>query len=286
LLSAKIARECEGPINKFFGGFTNDSRYALYYDDSELTLWSTETCRPEILLKNFARYGSGADWGIGIAAALMTKSAVSVATNSTVRLDLGGKATWVLRDAGGGVSTVAGKRVIFPTLPGSPWSGGQLLAIDPDGNWLAAGRENRRGRSQFAVFDTETGLPVIDFGEFFPRRLTSILESDGRGYSVLLGDGRLLRTEMWGSGGKSESSWVREYSKLSTGLDPSSGTPHELTLAEIPALRVNVCKEVAQSRDAVAQAIGARLAGVHICGAEERGHSAASRAPTGQTPGN
>jgi len=73
---------------------------------------------------------------------------------------------------------------------------------------------------------------------------------------------------------------------LSTGLDPSSGTPREVTLAEIPDLRVNVCKEITQSRDAVAQAVGARLADVHICPAAEREHSGDSRAPTGQAPGN
>jgi hypothetical protein len=287
LSSAKIARECEGPSNKFFGGFTNDSRYALYYDDSELTLWSTETCRPETILKNFARYGSGADWGSGIAAALMTHSTVSVTSDSTVRLDLGGKATWVLRDAGGAVSTIADKRVLFPTLSGSPWSWSRLLAIDPGGDWLAAGTEVPRGRrSRFAVFDTETGLPIIDFGEFFPPILASTLESDGKGFSVLLGDGRLLTTQLGNSGGKSESFWIKEYSKLSTGLDPSSGTPREVTLAEIPALRVNVCKEITQSRDSVAQAVGARLADVHICAAAERGHSGDSRAPTGQAPGN
>jgi hypothetical protein len=286
LPSGKIAHLCEGPSNEFFGGFTNDSLYALYYDDSELTLWSTDTCGPKVVLKNFARYGTGADWGIGIAAALMTQSTVSVTTDSTVRLDLGGNATWVLRDAGGAVSNITGKRVTLPTLPGSPWSSSKLLAIDPGGNWLAVGIERRRGRSQYAVFDTETGMPVIDFGGVFPSMLAATSDLDGRGYSVLLGDGRVLKTEMRESGGKSESSWIRDYSKLATGLDPSSGTPRELTLTELSALRVNVCKEVAESQDPVGQAIAVRLTGAQICEVQETRDSSGSRAPKGKTPGN
>lgn len=250
-------------------GFSEDGKYAVYADEGNVTVWSTETCDRRAVLTGFANLGSLVDYAGGAVVAAMRRTVVLPVDGGGVRLGLPSGSTWIVPDAECSVLQPSGERVVLQPVAGPGYPGSQLLAISPDGSWVAVAvqgvkvLDNGDHALQPKAFDTRTGQPIFAAHPWYRGIMAAAITSDGTRLRALTGGGSLLTCQVNEPEGVETFAWLDDYVRVSMGLDVSS--TRETNAHELGLLRGRLCAKLTHSTSHVARAILGRLTQLEAC---------------------